>query len=48
MFRVKLSIDPDLVQRYPNRAKTGLRGIGYLRTRSGAVWPDFLAVKLPQ
>jgi HlyD family secretion protein len=48
MFRVKLSIAPDLLQRYPNRVKTGLRGIGYVRTISGAVWPGFLAVKLPQ
>jgi HlyD family secretion protein len=48
MFRVKLSIPPDLVKRYPNRAKTGARGVGYVRTKPGAVWPAFLAVKLPE
>jgi HlyD family secretion protein len=48
MFRVKLSIDPDLVERYQDRAKTGVRGVGYVRTRPNAVWPNYLAVKLPQ
>lgn len=47
MFRIKLSIDPDLVRRYMNRVKTGVRGIGYVRTNRDAVWPDYLAVKLP-
>src|SRR5216684_73522 len=48
MFRVKLSIDPDLVEPHLNRAKTGVRGIGYVRTNRDAVWPDYLAVKVPQ
>lgn len=47
MFRVKLSIDPDLVRQHMQQAKTGLRGIGYVRTTPDAVWPDYLAVKLP-
>jgi HlyD family secretion protein len=48
MFRIKLTIPPDLVQRYAERAKTGVRGIGYVRTSPNAVWPDYLQVKLPQ
>ena len=48
MFRIKLSIAPDLVKRYPERAKTGVRGVGYVRTSRNAVWPDYLGVKLPQ
>lgn len=47
MFRVKLSADPDVVLRYLNEAKTGLRGIGYVRTDRNAPWPDRLSVKLP-
>lgn len=48
MFRAKLTIPPDLVKRYPKRAKTGVRGVGYVQTRPDAVWPDYLHVKLPQ
>lgn len=47
MFRIKLTIPPDLVKRYPERAKTGVRGIGYVRTSPNAVWPDYLQVDLP-
>jgi HlyD family secretion protein len=47
MFRVKLSADPELRKRYEKEVKTGVRGIGYVRTRHDAAWPDKLAVKLP-
>ena len=47
MFRVKLSIDPELRKRYENQAKTGIRGTGYVRTERDAPWPDALNVKLP-
>ena len=47
MFRVKLSIDPSLRTRYENQVKTGLRGVGFVRTDPKAPWPDTLAVKLP-
>jgi HlyD family secretion protein len=47
MFRVKLSADPELRKRYENEVKTGIRGIGYVRTQRDAAWPDKLAVKLP-
>jgi HlyD family secretion protein len=46
MFRVKLSIDPELRERYEAQAKTGIRGIGFVRTER-ASWPDSLAVRLP-
>jgi HlyD family secretion protein len=48
MFRVKLTLPPDLLRKYESQVKTGVRGIGYLRTESARPWPDFLAVKLPQ
>jgi HlyD family secretion protein len=47
MFRVKLSGDAALLRRYEKQLKTGIRGIGYVRTKRDAAWPDKLAVKLP-
>lgn len=47
MFRVKLSIDAELLARVEERVKTGVRGVGYVRTLAGTEWPDNLAVKLP-
>ncbi|MDR3530110.1 MAG: HlyD family efflux transporter periplasmic adaptor subunit [Rhodopila sp.] len=48
MFRVKLSAPAELLTRYVNQIKTGVRGIGFVRTDRTAAWPDRLAVKLPQ
>ncbi len=48
MFRVKLKIAPDLLKEYESRIKTGIRGIGYVRTDPKAAWPQQLQVKLPQ
>ena len=47
MFRVKLSAAPELRKRYENIIKTGIRGIGYVRTERDVAWPAKLAVKLP-
>lgn len=47
MFRVKLTIDPALRKRYENQVKTGIRGIGFVRSGQDATWPGSLAVKLP-
>jgi HlyD family secretion protein len=47
MFRVKLSGDAALLKQYEKQLKTGIRGIGYVRTEREAAWPDKLAVKLP-
>jgi HlyD family secretion protein len=47
VFRVKLQIDPDVLGKYEARVKTGVRGMGFVRTGSKVVWPDDLAVKLP-
>jgi HlyD family secretion protein len=48
MFRVKLRIASDLLKQYETRVKTGVRGVGYVRTDLAATWPPQLAVKLPQ
>jgi HlyD family secretion protein len=47
MFRVKLTVNPELAKRYENQVKTGIRGVGFVRTEPDASWPDTLAVKLP-
>jgi HlyD family secretion protein len=48
IFRVKLQGDPAVLDRYFPSAKTGIRGLGFVRTDPKAPWPDELAVKLPQ
>jgi HlyD family secretion protein len=42
MFRVKLQIPPELVAHYVENIKTGVRGVGYVKVDSNAVWPDWL------
>lgn len=46
MFRVKLQIPTELVLENIDRVKTGLRGVGYVRTDDGIPWPDFLDGRL--
>ena len=47
MFRIKLQVDPQVLDKYHRRVKTGVRGIGFVRTSSAVSWPDDLAPKLP-
>jgi HlyD family secretion protein len=47
MFRVKLQGDPKFLDQYHRFVKTGIRGLGFVRTDPKAVWPPELAVKLP-
>jgi HlyD family secretion protein len=48
MFRVKLKIDPKLLQEHFSHVKTGVRGIGIVRTNSATPWPEDLQVALPK
>ena len=48
MFRVKLKIDAQVLKRYGRRVKTGVRGLGFVRTNSATPWPSDLKVNLPQ
>jgi HlyD family secretion protein len=48
MFRVKLQVDPKVLEQYHTQVKTGVRGIGFARTDSSVHWPQDLAVKLPK
>lgn len=48
MFRVKLSIEPNLLRKYEEQVKAGVRGIAYVRIDAKRPWPANLAAKLPQ
>ena len=48
MFRVKLQADPQVLSKYHRQVKTGVRGLGFVRTEPAIPWPNELAVKLPQ
>jgi HlyD family secretion protein len=47
MFRIKLKIDAQVLQEFYSRVKTGIRGLGFVRTRADLEWPADLQVKLP-
>jgi HlyD family secretion protein len=48
MFRVKLQGDPAVLDKYHRLVKTGVRGLGLVRTDPKIAWPAELAVKLPE
>ena len=47
MFRVKLKIDQDVLLKFYKRVKTGVRGVGFVRSNAATPWPADLQVKLP-
>jgi len=47
MFRIKLQIDPKVLDEYQSQVKTGVRGMGFVRTDTAVPWSADLAVKLP-
>jgi HlyD family secretion protein len=48
MFRVKLQADPQILNKYHRYVKTGVRGLGFVRTDPRVPWPAELELKLPQ
>lgn len=48
MFRVKLRLPREILEKYATLVKTGIPGIGYVRLTSKAEWPASLAIKLPE
>ena len=48
MFRIKLKIDAQVLQQFYTRVKTGVRGLGFVRTKPDVEWPADLQVKLPK
>ncbi|SOB93722.1 HlyD family secretion protein [Rhodobacter maris] len=47
VFRVKLSVPRALLAKFEAQIKSGVRGIGYVRTRADTPWPARLTVNLP-
>lgn len=48
MFRVKLTVDPEIAHRFRAQIKPGLRGVAYVKVAADAAWPADFAIKLPQ
>lgn len=48
MFRVKAQIDRALLLKHLTLVKTGLPGVAWIKLDANAVWPEPLAVKVPQ
>jgi HlyD family secretion protein len=46
-FRIKLQVDPKVLQTFYKKVKTGIRGMGFVRTKGNVDWPAELQVKLP-
>lgn len=42
MFRVKIQVPKELASQYVENIKTGVRGIGYVKTNPSTAWPDRL------
>lgn len=47
MYRVKLAVDPKLLEVYRDYIKAGLTGNAYVRVVPNAAWPAHLAPRLP-
>jgi HlyD family secretion protein len=47
-FRVKASIDPELLRKHMRLVKTGLPGVAYVQLDPNAQWPPELHVRLPE
>ena len=39
MFRVKIQVPKEIAMQYLQRIKTGVRGVGYVKTNPSAAWP---------
>ncbi|QPC44592.1 HlyD family efflux transporter periplasmic adaptor subunit [Kaustia mangrovi] len=46
-FRVKLQVPVEILRKYRDKVKTGVRGLGYVRVDEATEWPSWLAVTLP-
>lgn len=46
-FRVKVRIDPELLDQYMEQVKTGVPGVAYIKLNKASEWPEHLEVKLP-
>lgn len=46
-FRVKVRIDPELLEKHMEQVKTGVPGVAYIKLSADSEWPENLQVKLP-
>ncbi len=47
MFRVKIQLPKEVASQYVERIKTGVRGVGYVKVKDTAVWPERLQNLVP-
>jgi HlyD family secretion protein len=47
MYRIKLHINPQVLETYANYVKAGMTGNAYVKVQNAAVWPPDLAPRLP-
>ena len=47
MFRVKIQLPKEVASQYVERIKTGVRGVGYVKVKDTAVWPERLQHLVP-
>nr|WP_115422011.1 HlyD family efflux transporter periplasmic adaptor subunit [Sinorhizobium sp. M14]AMP35021.1 secretion protein HlyD family protein [Sinorhizobium sp. M14] len=47
MYRVKLQIDPQILETYRGYVKAGMTGNAYVKVQAGATWPNDLIPRLP-
>ncbi len=47
MYRIKLHIDPQILETYRGYVKAGMTGNAYVKVRAGAAWPANLTPRLP-
>jgi HlyD family secretion protein len=47
MFRVKIQLPKEVATQYVDQIKTGVRGVGYVKTKDDAVWPKRLQNLVP-
>ena len=46
LFRVRVRIDPELLKAHADSVRSGLPGVGYVRTNPKAIWPESLQKNL--
>ena len=47
MYRIKLHVDPQVLETYRGYVKAGMTGNAYVKVRADATWPGNLAPRLP-
>ena len=47
MFRIKVQLPREILEKYSRWVKTGVPGVSYIRLDPDAKWPEFLSAKLP-